>query len=225
MKYLFFFFTAFLAADVAYFQPPEGWQMVDPKELSPYVQILFMGKPENNFSPTVNLAMEKTEATFKEYFKDVKEYHRSNREETWRDLGKFPLQCGEGRLTEITSSSPAGEIKMLQAIFLKNKTAYIITTAVLKSEFAKYQSALLQAIRSLTIAPDLFSAVKQPEEKSKIETAYAALGENTIPEEQRWNEWQKLLENNSHQMGEHWRFLALQEGWSRIHSFEMQKSE
>src|SRR6185369_13344140 len=102
----------FLLASIAFFQPPQGWQMADPQKLSPHVEILFLGTPEKNFAPTINLAKEPTDAGLKEYFKDVKALHKSTPHETWRDLGKFQFTCGEGRLTEITVPSPAGEIKM-----------------------------------------------------------------------------------------------------------------
>lgn len=206
---------------IAYFQPPSGWQMADPTTLSPHVQALFMGKPENNFCPTINLALEKIDTNLKEYFKSVKEFHRSNPEETWRDLGKFSFQCGEGRLTEITSPSPVGEIKMLQALFVKNKTAYVITAAALKSDFSKHQNQMIQAIRSLKIIPDLFSVVPQPEKRVEIESLFATLGGSEESDQtKQWEDWQKLLETSNNQMGEYWHYLALRQGWAKIHGHQ-----
>lgn len=217
MRFFFLFCAAALCADTGYFRPPDGWQLVDPKQLSPYVQVMFMGEAANNFAPTINLATEETDSTFKEYFKGVKEFHRSSPEETWRDLGKFSLQAGEGRLTEITSPSPVGEIKMLQTIFVKGKRAYVMTAAVLKADFMKYQSTILESLKSLTVVPHLFAGIKQADEKTKIETVFAALGRDTASEEQKWEEWQKLLTDSYSDMGEHWHLLALKEGWARIH--------
>ena len=220
MRFIFFLFFAALSANTAYFHPPKDWEIVDPKQLSPLVQVMFMGKAEDNFAPTINLAIEETDANLKEYFKGVKEFHKSNPEETWRDLGKFSFRSGDGRLTEITSPSPVGEIKMLQTIFVKNNTAYVMTAAVLKKDFLKHQSLILDSLRSLTIIPDLFSAIEQPEEKAKIETAFASLGQKTTPQEAQWEEWQTLLGTSYSQMGEHWHFLALKEGWAKIHGQE-----
>ncbi|MBI3508761.1 MAG: hypothetical protein HY069_03935 [Chlamydiia bacterium] len=210
-------FSLSLFGDIAYFKPPEHWQMMDPNHLSPNVEVMFLGQPENNFCPSINLAMEETEATLKEYFKGVKEYHKNAKEETWRDLGKFAFSCGEGRLTEITTQSPSGELRMLQAIFVKNKKAYIVTTASLKSEFMKHQGGFLEAIRSLTIVNDLFEAIPNPEEKTKIETVFTTLGKDLSSSDSQWEEWQKLLEQSTAQMGEHWHFLALKKGYARIH--------
>jgi hypothetical protein len=204
-------FPFLFLASIAFFHPPEGWQMADPKQLSPHVEVLFLGSPEKNFAPTINLATEKTDSTPKEYFKDVKELHKSTPGETWRDLGKFQFACGEGRLTEITVSSPAGEIKMLQALFVQDKTAYVLTGAVLKEFFTKHQSELVQAIRSLKIVPNLLDTVPSEER-----TTLQGILEAPTSKEEKWEAWQKALSSVFKDQGEHWHFLALREGWSKI---------
>jgi len=129
------------------------------------------------------------------------------------------MQVGEGRLTEITTPSPWGEIKMLQALFVEGNTAYIITGAALKQEFAKFQSDFLNTFRSLSLIPDLFAPLSE-DKKSQFQFLLSGNAEDT--EENQWQKFQEMTANCP-EMGTHWHFLVLQQGYSKIFQKEKPK--
>jgi hypothetical protein len=211
-----------LYSSVCFFQPPKGWTCALPKNMSPHVQIGFVSPKSSEFRPSINLAFETMEVSLKDYLKAVKQIHLSQPNTRWRDLGKFKFAAGEGRLTEISTRSAWGDIKMLQAIFVQEKTAYILTAASLKKDYIKEQRILLQSLQSLTFSPDLYDSLLQEEQKETFQQFFTSL--NT-PEEksdswkkQKWTSLQTLVENAGAQMGAHWQFLALQEGHKQIYT-------
>lgn len=224
MKLLFLLFPAFLFSSVCYFTPPPGWECAQPKNMSPHVQVGFVGKGSTDFSPSINLAFEEVDVSLKEYVKAVKQVHLSQGETSWRDLGKFKMAAGEGRLTEITTSSPWGEIKMLQAIFIKDSKASILTAAVLKKEYANFQQPILQAMQSLSVAQDLLAPLPREEQKKKLNNFFSSISEKPEDAElenwkkNQWADFQKIVLNDCPEMGGHWQFLILKEGYTKIHS-------
>lgn len=217
-KYL-LLFTLPLYSAICYFHPPEDWTCALPKNMSPHVQVGFVSPATSEFRPSINLALETVNVSLKDYLKAVKQIHISQPNTHWRDLGKFKFIAGEGRLTEISSRSAFGEIKMLQAIFLKDQTAYILTAAAQKKDYIKQQRALLQSLQSLTLAPDLYSPLP---EKQSFQNFFASL---TTAEEKsdawkstKWSSLQSLVEAAGPQMGPHWQFLVLQEGHKQIYT-------
>ena len=144
---------------IAIFSPPSGWQSSRPKHHSTHVQIGFIGEGSSKFHPSINLAVEEIDISLKEYVKAVKEIHLDEKNTTWRDLAKFTMKGGSGRLTEITSPSAWGDVKMLQAILVSGKTAYILTAAALKKEYPEIQKEILQSLQSLDLQPDLFASI------------------------------------------------------------------
>lgn len=209
---------------VCYFHPPANWEIAQPKHLSPHVQIGFIGKGSTQFRPSINLAFEEVEdVSLKEYLKAVKELHLAQTNTKWRDLGKFPMQAGEGRLTEITSVSAWGEVKMLQAIVLKENIAYILTAAVVKPDLPKFQAEILKSFQSLNLVPDLFSPIKNDQKRLELRDLFSSLGHfsnGETPEEQQkqWELLQKRIAEDASYMGNHWQFLVLKEGHERIYS-------
>ncbi|HSX26477.1 MAG TPA: hypothetical protein VLE89_05670 [Chlamydiales bacterium] len=212
-----------LLLSICYFIPPTGWEIAKPKHLSEYVQVGFIGKGSNEFRPSINIAFETVDVPLKEYVKAVKEIHKEQPNTQWRDLGKFPMQGGEGRLTEITSMSPWGEIKTLQAILVKENKAYLLTGAVLKQDFPKFQKELLNCFRTLNLTSDLFSPLAggQKEEFQEIFQRlghFAADQEKTAQQQQQWEQLQKAVAEKVPQMGGYWHFLVLKEGYAKIYS-------
>lgn len=206
-------------AFVPYFTPPTHWECIKPKEISPYVQIGFIGKGSSEFRPSINFATEEVDVPLKEYVKAVKKIHTQESKTSWRDLGKFKMQAGEGRLTEITTSSPWGKVKILQALFVNEGTAYIITGASLAQEFVKVQSEFLNTFRSFSLLPNLFSLLSE-ETKSKFEKIFS---DSNNTREIRWENFQQAASNCS-EMGNFWHFLALKEGYSKIFQKEEDKN-
>lgn len=204
---------------VVLFSPPKDWQYAMPKQVSAHVEVGFIGDGPSFFHPSINLATEEFGGTLKEYLKAVKAIHTAESKTTWRDLGKFVMRGGEGRLTEICSPSPFGEVKLLQAILLKEHKAYILTAAVLKKEFTHLQKEILESLQSLSFHPDLFSALSDPERKSHLEQIFARL-DSLNPEEkkQEWENLQKQVIQGCPEMGGHWHYLALKEAHDRLFS-------
>ena len=77
---------------LCYFTPPSGWDIADPRSLSPRVKIAFLKSTSNGFCPSINLAIEETSVSLNEYLKAVKAIHEQDRSNNWRALGKNQKQ-------------------------------------------------------------------------------------------------------------------------------------
>jgi hypothetical protein len=207
-----------LANPIPIIVPPQNWECVHPQKLSSEIQIAFLGKGASDFRPSLNLAVEEIDVPLDVYIKSVRRIHESEMNMKWRDLGPFTFNSGKGRLAEISGSSPMGEVKMLQGIYVQDRFAYIVTGAVLKDEFASQQKTVLNAIRSLTIAPDLFSTIADASQRSSLQDCFRSFSHLTSPEE-RQNEWshlQNVILKDFSSMGAHWQILILKEGYQQI---------
>lgn len=222
-SFLLLFFPLWIQASVCYFTPPAGWSCADPKQLSPHVQVGFIGESSSEFRPSINLALEKVDISLKDYVKAVKKIHLAQPNTTWRDLGRFKFTAGEGRLTEISTRSAWGDIKMLQALFIQGQTAYILTAAISQKDYIKEQKTLLLALQSLSLAPNLYTNL-QEDLKLRFENFFQSLNigpKTTDPATWKKTEWsllQSLVDEAGAQMGSHWQFLALKEGHSQIYN-------
>lgn len=203
-----------LAAAICIFQPPSDWEIAQLKTPSPYVQIGFLGKGSSEFRPTLNFATEDVDGSLKEYVKAVKEIHLLEPQVKWRDLGKFATKAGEGRLTEISKPSPYGEMKVLQAIIVKDSKAYILTAAVLKQDFPKFQTQILDAFHSLDLTPDLWTPIADAEKRKELREFFSGLGQTEDHETQIQNLQQQVGAHSN--LGPYWQFLALKEGIAKI---------
>jgi len=152
MRILFILIASLAFAETCIFSPPSGWE----KAPAPPADILigYLGKGSTQFRPSITLASEEVELSLKDYAKAVKQIHLEDPNIKLRDLGKFNVVGGEGRLMEITSFCPCGEVKMLQALFVQGSKAYILTAAVLKKDFAEHQAELLKSLRSMTVTTE-----------------------------------------------------------------------
>ena len=209
---------SFLLATICLFSPPSGWEMAPLKTPSPYVLIRFVGQGATPFRPSMNLAIEEVDITLKEYVKAVQQIHQADPKMRWRDLGPLAMQAGEGRLIELSSSSPYGEMKILQAFFIQENKAYILSTAVLKEEFAQFQWDILKAFRSVHLVPDLGCSIADPAERIEFQDLVASLSSVGHREEERQKLVRQLMRHvETHsQLGAYWQYLALQEGLAKI---------
>ena len=198
LLFLLFFLSAY--ASECIFTPPLGWEIGQLKNPSPHIKIGFIGKGSTDFRPSINLSVEEVDVPLKEYVTAVKELHLADPATKWRDLGKFSMQGGIGRLTEISNTSPWGELKILQAILVKSDSAYILTAAVLKEDLAKIQAELMKSFQSLNIVPDLWAPIADSDKRSFFTSG-----------DKGWEEFQKVVKSLP-EMGPYWQFLALQEG-------------
>jgi len=214
--YYLLLFCSFVYAEHCTFVPPQGWEIAQLKNPSPHVKIGFLGKGSSEFRPSINLATEAgVETSLKGYVKAVKEQHKADSGTGVRDLGAFPMKCGNGQLIELTSPSPCGPIRILQALFVKEGTAYILTAAALKSEFVSLQKELLQSFSTLTFTDDLFSEIPDAKKRENF-TAFF----NTLGKEEKEENWKKLQQRISEfaDLGAYWVFLVLQEGHAKIYA-------
>lgn len=215
---------SWLHAKVALFTPPSGWEIAQLKNPSPYVKIGFLGKGSNEFRPSINLSMEdEVDLSLKEYVKTVKELQMEENSSQVRDLGPFPMKCGQGRLLEITNSSPWGDIKVLQVLFVEEKKAYILTSAVLKEDFLQFQKQILESFRSLTLTDDLFSQIQDVDKRKSFSAFFSHLG-TSEKKDLEWEDLQKQASEFS-ELGSYWIFLLLQEGHARIYSSTASQGE
>lgn len=217
MRLFFLLCIPFLQAKVALFNPPSGWEIAQLKNPSPFVKIGFLGKGTGEFRPSINLAMEEDiDISLKEYVKTVKELQAAENSSQVRDLGPFPIQAGQGRLLEITNPSPWGDIKVLQLLFVQDKKAYVLTAAVLKEDFLKFQKEILKSFRSLTLTEDLFSIIDDAQKRNDFYAFFTKLGK-TEEKDREWENLQTKASQFAH-LGPYWVFLLLQEGHARIYS-------
>ena len=211
---------------VAIFQPPTGWQAALPKTLSSYVQVGFVGKGSTYFHPSINLAIEEINVSQKEYIEAVRKIHVAKPETTWRNLGKFPMKGGVGTLTEISHPSSQGRVKLLQAILVKDHYAYILTAAMLYKDFPDLQKEILQSLQSLALYPHWIDAISEENRQAQFKEKFAELGHFTagidvaMHQTLQWENFQKEVVEDYPEMGSHWHFYALQEGYGKIFTEE-----
>lgn len=210
MRLIFLLLWIAAEAHLCYFTPPKDWEIAHLKNPSPHVQIGFIGKGSTEFRPSINLATEEVDVPLKEYVKAVKELNQSDPSAKWRDLGKFQTKAGAGHLIEITNTIAWGEVKVFQAFFVQNHTAYILTAAVLKQDLPKLQAEILQSLQSLSLASEIWSPIADASQQSALKDLLSP----TKGAESKQKAWEKLqAEVQSHaELGPYWQFLALKQG-------------
>ncbi|MBU6383405.1 MAG: hypothetical protein KGQ49_04475 [Verrucomicrobia bacterium] len=222
MRIIGLLFISLLHAKTALFTPPSGWEIAQTKQASPYVKIGFLGKGSGEFRPSINLAVEgEVDLSLKEYVKVVKELQMAEAGTQLRDLGTFPMQCGKGRLLEITNPSPWGDIKVLQALYVQDKQAYILTAAVLREDFLNMQKEIVTALGTLTFTDDLFLQIEDVQKRKDFAAYFAQLG-GSAQRDVEWDTFQKKLSQFAH-LGSYWVYLLAQEGHAKIYSSEGSK--
>ncbi len=208
-------FVLSLLASIGLFTPPTSWQAVKSKDTSEHVQVGFVGKGSSEYRPSLSLATEVVDCTLKEYIKSVKAIHLEDPANQWHDLGNIQMKAGKGRLVKISSGSPWGDLAILQAIFVQDKTAYILTAGALKDDLALLQKEILDAFRSFDIQPDLFASIDDEALRSKLKATFENLGKQAS--ESEWANLQTLIEQETSQLGSYWQYLALKSGYTKIH--------
>jgi hypothetical protein len=205
------------AKDFAYFTPPKDWNPINPTKLSSRIKFGFVGKPQNSFCPSINLAVENVNISLEAYVQAVKKIHEADPSNHWRDLGKFSTGAGQGQLTEITSDTPTGQIRLLQMILVKNQKAYVMTASALKQFFSKFYRDFNAAFQSFTITSDLLQALPQAEMKEGLvkrkQQLKTALADGKFLDDKfqkdHWQPFQTSFLEDYKQMGPCWQMLTL----------------
>lgn len=209
-----------------YITPPQGWEIADPKTLGKSVMIAFLKKNAAGFSPSINLAVEKTNLSLEEYLKAIRQLHEADKRNRWRKLGKVHTQSGIGQLTEIDTSTEWGAVRMLQLIVVQQGCAYVVTGAASKEEIAQYYKEFQASFRTLQITSDLISTIPQTQRrealKNQSEQLLAAwqkgLPASSEPSEHfnspdfqntYWLPFQNSVVQDYEDMGAHWQILML----------------
>lgn len=224
-----------------FFLPPKGWEIADPKMLSPRVKIAFVKNTGKGFRPSINLAVEQTQASTGEYLKAVRAIHEQDRTNQWRALGKVRTAAGLAQLTEIDSQTEYGPVRLLQLILVKEGYAWILTAVALKEEFPDFYREFHAAFRSLTLTSDLAGNIPQFERRENLKTrqqqllaaAQAVLEtttstrnllEDPLFHENHWAPFQQTILNDFTDMGAHWQVLLLRETREKLLAFQIPKS-
>ncbi len=198
----------YLLATVCYFAPPSGWQPAKTNDPASPIELAFIGSANNptEFAPNISLAFEEVDCSLKEYVRGAKEHILTEPGTTWRDLGKFQIAAGEARLTESSGPSPWGDMKSLQVLFVKETKAYILTATMLKKDFGTLQPTILKALKSLTLAEDLWTPVQEHPLLAQLQQQIASL-----QNQKELEAVSQTLEKEFSQMGAYWQFLVLRE--------------
>lgn len=130
------------------FTPPEGWRMAAAESLPPCVKAMVVGKGAFEFPPSINLGTETYSGNLKQYLKRIKDINASQGVD-WKDLGTIRTEAGDASLSQVDTKTQWGEVRMMHVILLKDGTAYILTAAALKDEFAKFYKDFFNSLRSL----------------------------------------------------------------------------
>jgi len=223
-----------LHSSQCFFIPPEGWEIADPRSLSSKVKIAFLKKSMNGFCPSINLAVEDTDATLNEYLKAVKAIHEQDRTNQWRALGKVRTGAGLAQLTEVDSTTEWGPVRILQLILVKEGHAYVLTAAALKEEISNYYKDFQSSFRSFTLSNDLFSNVPQTERRQLLkqqqfdlfaasENFYRSQKKNPMQDqdfkEQHWLPFQTTILDEFGDMGAFWQILVLRNAHEKLISY------
>ena len=134
--------------------PPKGWECInDPGQLPQKVKVIFVGSGQGNnpFTPSVNLAAESTTLSLKEYVAQAKAYHEGRAGTRCTVVGTIQTNAGPAQMLQIDRASQWGDIRFLQAIYIQDAEAYVITATCLKSDFGNLSSQIFKAIQSFSL--------------------------------------------------------------------------
>lgn len=130
------------------FTPPQGWRLVDPKELPGTIKAMVIGKGQGPVPPTISLGIDPFSGTLKEYLKKVKAINESHGDE-WKDLGNIQTEAGPASLSQVDIKTQWGVVRAMHVIFLKDGNIYILTTSSSKQEFSQFYPEFFKVMRSL----------------------------------------------------------------------------
>ena len=199
--------TLFLLAQVVFFTPPKDWLIIEPKNQPKEIAIGFV-EPAKNYPSSMNMAIEKTDASLKQYVHAVKTLYQHKRNQTLRDLGPLTLPSGKGHLLEIDTQTSHGVFRQLQLLYANQNEIIILTSASQEKKFLTIKDQILASLKSLTIAEDILDTLTA-DEKHKIESYVAHLKQEKINEKEFLEKYALFLHNEFSQKGSFWELLML----------------
>lgn len=151
-RYILFFlllFTGVYGQRCIVFTPPEGWQLLDTKLLSPRIKVMIVGSGKNNFyPPSINLGYEEYAGSLSDYLKEVKSVNQKTGA-AWTDLGTIQTMAGQASLSQVDLKTEWGDVRMMHVMLIEDKILYVLTAASLKDEFSSFLPIMLPAMQSL----------------------------------------------------------------------------
>lgn len=219
-----------------FFTAPSGWQYVDTSSLPQTIKLFVRGKSESEVPPTLNLAVESTSLDLEHYLTAARNAYCSTGYAQWCQLGTIDTESGECRLTQIEQETEWGIVKIMQAIMVRNHTAYVLSASALKAEFPNYYEEFFQSIQSFTIKENPLEMVKADDKRLALESACqrlkahwfasfdkSRLAKPDLPEETVaivafeqpqfqeafWRPFQQMICESYEEMGTDWQSLVL----------------
>ncbi|MBN1915012.1 MAG: hypothetical protein JW769_03900 [Parachlamydiales bacterium] len=186
------------------FQPPQKWKITDPHKNPPHVQIAFVQNSRQLFRPSLNYAIEETKSSLDRYLQIVKNNYSSQKNKIIQDMGEISTNIGPSRLLIISSSSSAGNIKILQSITVHNEKAHILTGAVLEKDFSKYYGQFMRVFTSLRIIQDVFEEISDNNDQKKLSLLY-----QQIHSKKDYRLFEKTVMARCKNYNAYWQFVLL----------------
>ncbi len=132
--------------------PPKGWEGIeDAKQLPQKVKLLFVGDGTSPFNPSLNIAMEETVMSPKEYVRLAKSYHEEQKGTLCKQIGTMDTGAGPAHILQIDRPTQWGDVRFMQAIVLRDQKAYVLTATCLHEEFPSLSQELFHSIKSFRI--------------------------------------------------------------------------
>ena len=163
------------ALSLSNFTVPEGWEQVRHVTPKNNVKMLVRQPRANILPPSINLIVEDVEVSLPEYLQIVKDLHKYINSAELHDLGKINTKAGTAQLITIEMNSNWGDTKVLQALFIKDNIAYVMTATALKEDFSNYYKDFFSAIKSFNIHENIFYMVSEEPKRSDLIKKYFAV--------------------------------------------------
>ncbi|MBP9841444.1 MAG: hypothetical protein KBC64_03345 [Simkaniaceae bacterium] len=199
----------FLASHAIFFTPPPDWLILEPKNQPKEVSIGFVEK-DSNYPSTINMAIEKTDASLPQYVQAVKKLYQHKRNQTLRDLGSLPLKIGRGHLLEIDTQTSHGIFRQLQLLYPYQGDIIILTSASKEQKFLKVKDQILTALKSLTIAESILDTLTE-EERQRVDHHFLSLKQKNMNEKEILEKFASFLHNEFPEKGSFWELLILEQ--------------
>lgn len=185
--------------------------MIHPEKLAQTIDVGFLA-PKLNYPPSINLCHEEAD-DLESYLQAAHKLHAMDQSKKCRYLGKVKMKSGTGRLLQIDQDTPHGPFRLLQAICVKDNTAYLLTTACRLSDFIDYKDELLQSIKSLDFVDPLIPSDERALLDEKMEAWRAEIQKKpSLANSHRyWKKIQKFVQKKWGERGTYFELLALKQ--------------
>ena len=181
------------ALSLSSFTVPDGWEQVRHVTPKNNVKMLVRQPKANILPPSINLVVEDVEVSLSEYLQIVKDLHKYINNAELHDLGKINTKAGSAQLITIEMNSTWGDTKILQALFIKDNVAYVITATALKEDFPNYYKDFFNAIKSFDIHENIFYMVSEDHKRLDVMEKYCNVKEKWVESYHKIKKQNQLL--------------------------------